>query len=250
MEKTKKNRAITFELCIPAYNETDIILPTIQTLTGILKREKELEWSITVADNGSTDGTGDIVEKAAIPNVYLLKVKGKGKGLAIKKAAKNSDADIFGFIDADLSANPEYIIPLINCVQSGKDIVIGSRLKDTSKVNRSFFRTLTSKMFRFFSRLFLGINAKDTQCGLKIFNKKAREILIRCKENNWFLDLEFLARSERAGLTINEIPVEWEEFWYEKRKSKLSLIQDGVRGFVAVLRIYRNLQNKDEKGSF
>jgi len=78
-----------------------------------------------VAENGSTDDTAGIVERASLPGVRLLRVAGKGKGLAIREAARASEADAFGFIDADLSADPAAIAPMLERLASDADLVIG-----------------------------------------------------------------------------------------------------------------------------
>jgi hypothetical protein len=68
-------------------------------------------------------------------------------------------------------------------------------------------------------------------------NKKAVNILLKCKEETWFLDLEFLYLSKKNELKINEIPVIWTEFFYKNRVAKLNVLRDGIYAIIAFIRI-------------
>ncbi len=157
-------------------------------------------------------------------------------------ARSEREADFFGFIDADLSADPRGIRALLEALQQGKaDIAIGSRLVDDRMVRRSFWRTLSSKIFNVLRRMLIGIPVQDSQCGIKIMNQRGRAILAACQENGWFLDLEFLARAQRKGLSIVELPVAWDEQRFIGRASKLRVMRDGFGALVAMVRIRRRL---------
>ena len=165
----------------------------------------------------------------------------KGKGVAICHAASKSDSDYFGFIDADLSADPESILPILDIlVEKEVDVVIGSRFVDTSLVKRDFFRSFTSRVFNLLQRAILGLSFKDTQCGLKIMNKKGVQSLVQCREKGWFFDLEFLYLARINKLHVYEYPISWDEFrFYKERKSKLNF-SDSFYAIVAMFRIRNN----------
>lgn len=233
---------MTFDLCVPAYNEAKIIKESLMQICGALAGTKDAEWNVIVADNASSDGTGDIVRLFPDPRVSWMRVEKKGKGIAIIEAARRSTSDFFGFIDADLSANPYDIIPMLTAVSNDEaDIVVGSRLLDTQFVQRSILRSASSTLFNWFRRAFLGVNVVDSQCGLKVMNARAREILRSCMEIGWFLDIEFLAKAERAGLRIREVPVHWNEQQFKGRVSKLRILRDGFGALGAMARIRRHL---------
>jgi glycosyltransferase involved in cell wall biosynthesis len=226
------------DVVIPAYNEEAIIAETAREVTEALKA-LPYESHVVVADNGSTDETAI---RAVEAGVSVLAVPTKGKGAALVYAAQNSSAPLFAFIDADLSAHPSEIPRLITTLeQKSADIVIGSRLSDESTVNRSFLRTLSSRIFNLLRHLILGISVTDSQCGLKLMNERGRQLLAECKETGWFVDLELLARAERAGLVIHEVPVAWEEFRYANRPSKLNVVTDGIKAVEAMWRIRQRL---------
>lgn len=228
-----------FTLCVPAYNEEDVIAKTVSELSRVLSRLSEsIDWEIVVSNNGSTDNTKDKALSTGSNRVSVLTVKEKGKGAAIHASAAATDADLFGFIDADLSADPSVIPEMVSVLQSGKyDIVICSRFLNSDIVQRGMWRSLSSKIFNVLQKAILGISVSDTQCGLKIMNNKGITALRRCRERSWFLDLEFLAISEKIGLNIKEMPVKWEEFRYTGRASKLKVLSGGISALVAMVKI-------------
>ncbi|MDB5189499.1 MAG: sugar translocase [Parcubacteria group bacterium] len=226
------------EVVVPAYNEAEIIEESVRAIQEALSGFP-LETRITVADNGSTDETS---KRAARAGAHLLAVPTRGKGAALAYAASKSDAEFFAFIDADLSAPPNELVNLYHELETHQaDIVIGSRLLATADVHRSFLRTCTSKLFNALRKVLLGISVVDTQCGLKLMNEKGRHVLASCEETGWFLDIELLAKAERAGLVIREVPVAWEEFRFAGRESKLRVLRDGIGAVFAMLRIRSRL---------
>jgi len=228
------------DICIPAYNESPIIRDAVRTVAEALEKIPYITWRIIVADNGSTDGTGRVVESLALPNVSVLSITTRGKGAAAVAAAQASCAEVFGFIDADLSVDPEHMKDLLPLLADA-DVVIGSRLHKGAHTDRSWWRSLSSKLFNFARRLILGINVLDTQCGLKITNARGRAELVACCEQGWFFDVEWLARLDRAGLRIKEVPITWTEQRFTGRESKLRFIRDGMQSLAAFWRIRRRL---------
>ena len=225
------------DICIPAWNEEQIIVEAVESVRNVLRNVFSTEFCIIVADNGSTDETSSRVKKCT--GVSVLSVPRHGKGTAVVAAAQVSTADIFGFIDADLSADPSDILKLLApLLRDECDISIGSRLMDTSMVKRERIRTFLSRLFNKMRKAILGISVLDTQCGLKLMNSKGRDALAHCKERGWFFDMEFLARAERAHLRIVEIPVNWNEHRFAGRKSKLNMVRDGFGALIAFARIY------------
>jgi glycosyltransferase involved in cell wall biosynthesis len=191
----------------------------------------------------TTDETANIARR--IKGVSVLSTSDRGKGAAVIAAALHSDADFFGFIDADLSANPKDILTLLYFVERNDyDIAIGSRLVDSTKVRRGQFRTLSSRMFNIVRKAIVGVRVEDTQCGLKLMNARGKEILATCTETGWFFDIEFLARAERAGLRIKEVPIHWDEYRFPERASKLNYIRDSIESVRAMLRIRSAIAEK------
>lgn len=245
-----------FTLCVPARNEAANIQDAIKRLVLVLSNSG-FDWRVVVAINGTTDNTIGQINEYRILNIeYREKIQviecpemghESTKGAAIKQAAQwtkdqglktNDEAGIFGFIDADLSADPEVIPIMLRMITDGQaDIVIGSRLVDTKTTNRGMLRTMSSQFFNLMSRIILGLTVQDAQCGLKVMDSKGLEVLRRCEENGWFLDIEFLAKAVQDGLRIAEMPVPWTEFRYAGRKSQVRMLKDGIGAIRAMWRI-------------
>ena len=134
-------------------------------------------------------------------------------------------------MDIDLAVSlhniPNLIKPLI---QDNFDLVIGSRLLPRSKTARSALRTFSSKTYNLLSRLILGHNLSDLQCGFKaIKTKPFKHLIPYIKDNKWFFDTELIAFADYFGYRIKEIPVAWQENRYQARKSKVNLINDSIK---------------------
>ncbi|OGZ11611.1 MAG: hypothetical protein A3C93_04330 [Candidatus Lloydbacteria bacterium RIFCSPHIGHO2_02_FULL_54_17] len=231
-----------FTLVIPAFNEAPVVVPTLTVLRDALTRERDLEWAIIVADNASTDGTGDAVARIGDARIRVLLIPAKGKGNAVRSAFLKADGDVVGFTDADLPVLPEEIVAAAKIVAEGAaDVVAGSRLLPESVMpDREWWRTVSSRVFNRFARLVVGVSVGDTQCPLKVMNTKGRDILLATLESTWFFDLEFFALAERLLLRVREVPVTWNEHRYPARKSKLAPA-DTLRAVVAMFRIRRRL---------
>jgi len=233
---------MSIELCIPAFNEERVISEAARAVLRVLRRLGK-EVAVTVVDNASTDRTADIAKE--IEGVRVLSISVRGKGAAVIMAARRSEADMFGFLDADLSVDPEEIPALLPLLERNEcDIVIGSRLIDGGIVDRGKFRTFSSRVFNMIRKMLVGVAAKDTQCGLKLMNARGRKILAECAETGWFFDIEFLARAERAGLSIREVPVHWHEHRFPERMSKLNYARDSIEALRAMLRIRRRVMQE------
>lgn len=235
----------TVAVVIPAYNEAAVITETLRELDRVLSSLPGVSYEIVVADNGSTDDTDGEVKRSGIPKSRVFRIQGKGKGLAIREAARVLNADVFAFCDADLSADPSVLPTMVERIKKGSLVVVGSRLLDTRLVDRGFFRTLSSKLFNYARMCILGIRVTDSQCGLKVFHKSALALIRESTEAGWFLDMEILARAEMSGMAIVEIPVQWTEFRYANRKSKLRILRDGFGALRAMVRIRRRLSKTD-----
>lgn len=229
------------DICIPAHNEAPIIAESVRAVREAFA-DSAHDVRVIVADNASTDGTGDVVRALGAPDVVVLAVPEKGKGAAVVAAARASDADFFGFLDADLSADPAHFKDLIEAHESGAHIAIGSRLHPEADIDRSFARTASSRAFNLMRRVMVGVPVRDSQCGIKFTGKDGLEHLRACEETGWFFEVEWLRRAERAGLSIEEVPIVWHEFRYADRKSKLKVIEAGFAALAAFARIRRRVR--------
>lgn len=235
-------------ITIPTWNEAVVIERSLAVLCdAVARRLPGRDVSIEIADNGSTDGTPDIVREAACrmrhgsQGVSLLCAEGRGKGIAIRRSWERhlDDADILVFTDADLAADLAALPSLVRPIEVGAaDIVCGSRYVAGARTSRSWPRTLASRLFRVLQRAVLHLPVRDAQCGFKAVSvAAARRLLPRMREEGWLFDTELLALAARESLRIVEIPVDWIEHRDPRRRSALRLFRHGWGFLVGVWRI-------------
>jgi glycosyltransferase involved in cell wall biosynthesis len=209
---TKKSKV---EITVPVYNEEEELEKHITLLSDFCETHlSKYDWHVTIADNASTDNTSIIASKFAKKSlrISLLKLEQKGRGRAVKRSWSNSHADFCVYMDLDLSTDLIHLPALLNALQNGYDIAIGSRLAKGSRVEgRTLIREITSRALNFlFIQFFFKTHFTDAQCGFKAVTKKVVEKLIpKIKDNNWFFDGELLIVGEKSGYKIYEEPVHW-----------------------------------------
>jgi len=229
-------------IIIPAYNEAAIIDRSVNLLANFLSTEeknKNLNWKIVVADNGSNDNTKEKIEglKQIFDEkiIYFL-VTQKGRGHALKETIQNFPSKNYLCIDADIPTEPFAINDLFHPLESNlADISVGFRVG-----KRPLIRRLLTFTLRAVNRLFLDLKIHDSQCGIKAFNTKGSKILVeKCFENGYFLDTEFLITARRFGLCVEEVKIPWIETRYIERKSKVNIFSDSKKALGALSRIYK-----------
>lgn len=222
-------------IVIPSYNEEKRIKTTLESIKGYVN-DKKLNAEIIVVDDGSKDNTRKICEKK---NVKLNnKRKNKGKGYSVKEGMLLAKGDYILFSDADLSTPIEELDKFLNYIDR-YDVVIGSRALKKSRifVKQPLYRVLMGKFFNLLVRLFVVRGIKDTQCGFKLFSKRAaKEIFIRQKLNGFGFDVEILFITQKKGFKIKEVPVVWKN----AEGTKVNPIKDSLKMFFDILKIRYN----------
>ncbi len=203
------------EVTIPVYNEEKELAKNITTLYDFCSKNlRKYDWHITVADNASSDNTPVIAltltKKYA--NIIYFRLEQKGRGRAVKRVWSQSKCDYCMYMDLDLSTDLSHLPNILNALENGYDVAIGSRLAKGAKVEgRTFLRELTSRALNFFFiQFFFRTHFTDAQCGFKGVTRNIVENLIpKIKDNEWFFDGELLIVAEKSGYKIYEEPVHW-----------------------------------------
>ena len=204
----------TVDIVIPVYNEEKDLPRSIDILTKFLRGNVDNPWRIIIADNGSTDNTLSIAEMLSnrYTGVTCVHIPQKGRGRALRQVWLESTADIVSYMDVDLSTDLAHFSQLVNAIEEGSHIAIGSRLIKGSSVKRSFKREFISRSYSTLIRLMFFTPFRDAQCGFKALSRNTvRALVPLVKENNWFFDSELLIIAARRGFRIKEIPVHWED---------------------------------------
>ncbi len=240
MKKSSERRII---FVVPVHNEEKIITNNIEKLMQFGERQAyPFDWRILVVVNGSSDQTLEMarsLEDRFPGRVSVLDFPEPGRGAALKRAWLASDADIVMYMDIDLAVSLEHLMELVLPILAGEsDMVIGSRNLIDSKVKRSLLREAISQSYNFLSRLILNHGFSDLQCGFKAIRLDAfKSIASRLDTTHWFFDTELVVWARRQGLVIKEIPVDWSENRFERRKSKVHLMRDSCKFFLNLLRL-------------
>ena len=201
------------EIVIPVRNEERDLGPAVRRLRAYLDDRFPFAARITIADNGSTDGTwAQALELAReFPQVRAARLERPGRGGALRTIWSGSDADVFTYMDVDLSTDLNALLPLVAPLLSGhSDVAIGTRLARGARVIRGPKREVISRCYNLLLHASLGTRFSDAQCGFKAVRADAaRALLPLTTDTGWFFDTELLVLAERAGLRIHEVPVDW-----------------------------------------
>jgi len=220
------------EICLPLKNEAETLKLNFQKLYSFCEETGfSFDWKIIGIINGSSDETVDIFldfKKRYPQYIDFVEIIADGRGHALNKYWQLSRADILCYLDIDLAVKPDQLPALIQpLLDNAADLVIGSRLLSTSRIERSFIRETTSRCFNIFARYLLPNKASDLQCGFKAIKADVfRKIAPYLKNNYWFFDSELVIMVQYFSYRLQEIPVDWVENRYKKRKSKVKIISD------------------------
>jgi glycosyltransferase involved in cell wall biosynthesis len=227
-------------IIIPAYNEEKRIGKTLENYSSFFKnlRDRDFDYEILVVINNTCDKTEEIVKnfQKKDKNISYLNFKQGGKGFAVLegfKEALKKEKDYVGFVDADMATPPESFYKLFKNIK-GCDGVIANRYHKKSKIQTSKKRRVTSRGFNFVVRSLMVIPFKDTQCGAKLFTKRAiLEILEDKNETQWAFDVNLLHNLYKKGYKIKSVPT----IWKDVEGSKLNLTRVPLKMFSSVVRL-------------
>lgn len=132
----------------------------------------------------------------------------QGKGYALREGVKIAEGEMVIYTDIDFPYTHESFLKVYNELISGKaDVVIGVRGEEYY-THLPKARVRISKILRLFIKFFLRIPTDDTQCGLKGFNQRGKEVFLQTSINRYLFDLEFIFLSARKKLNIYTVDVE------------------------------------------
>lgn len=203
-------------IIIPTYNEIDNIERMINTVFGLYP-----EISLLIIEDGSPDGTAEVVKKlqGSFQNLNMIERRGKlGLGTAYITGfrwAIEKEYDFVFEMDCDFSHDPNQIPDLLQAAQTN-DLVIGSRYIDGIRIiNWPFRRLLLSYLASIYTRFVTNIPVQDTTGGFKCFTKKALTSLNLDKiiSNGYIFQLELNYKIWAMGLKVKEVPI----IFYERR---------------------------------
>lgn len=223
---------------MPAYNEEKRIENTLNLYLPYFEKKLGKDFEIYVVVNNTIDNTLEVVKKflKKYKQLKYIDIKAKiGKGGAVKHGFKTLNGDYIGFVDADASTLPEAYFELYNKI-NGYDGIVASRWIKGAKVSpkQSFIRRISSRGFNILVRIFFGLGIRDTQCGAKLFTKKAvKDVVNEFGITQWAFDVDLLYLLKKKGYKVIEIPTVWQD----QAGSKLNLKRVSFEMFLALIRL-------------
>ena len=224
---------------IPAYNEAEGIQAALEQVAAYF-RSRAIAGEIVVVDDGSTDGTAGLAGQASVPAAVrvLVNEQNQGKGYSVRRGILSARGRYVGFADADMATPIDQLDKVRQALESGAEVVIGSRALPDSQIARHqpWWREYAGRLFGSFVRTVLLPGIPDSQCGFKFFSAAAaQEIFTRQRLTGWAFDVELLYIAQRLGYNIVQVPVRW----IDEPHSRVRMLRDGPRMLVDVLRIRR-----------
>ena len=218
---------------IPVYNEAATIEEVIERV-----RELPFEKELIVIDDGSTDGSGDLVTRLADghDDIRLLQQPNAGKGAALRAGIPFISGDIAVIQDADLEYDPAEVPGLIEPIRLGRaDVVYGSRLSG-GRPQRAylFWHRVGNRFLSLVTGVLYNTTLTDMETGYKAFRADVLKSL-DLRENDFAIEPEITAQICLRRLRIFELPISYYGRTYAEGK-KITW-RDGFRALWVLLRI-------------
>ena len=229
---------VRLSVVVPAFGEADRIADSVQRIRSALSSiQSDGGLQIVVVDDGSSDDTAAEAERAGADLVLKQEVNA-GKGSAVRAGVLAATGRVVAFTDADLSYAPEQLLLLLNGVEQGWDVVVGSRqhVETQTVVRAGRLREVGGRIINVLTGLVLLGRYRDTQCGLKAMRADVgRLIFSHAKIDGFAFDVEVFALVERYRLTLHEVPVEVQN----SERSTVNVARDAFRLIRDLFRIRR-----------
>jgi dolichyl-phosphate beta-glucosyltransferase len=218
----------TLSLVLPAYNEEARLGSALDELFGYLtlvgfegldgRPETDFHLSsvdVLVVDDGSTDGTADLVRarpEYGAGRLELLSVPHGGKGAAVRAGMLQASGDLVVFADADMATPPDQLGPMVRALRAA-DAAYGSRIQPDGsdmRASQPGWRRLLGKAFHLLTSLWVAGPVQDTQCGFKGFRREvAQDVFARQRVTSIVFDVEVIYLVRRRGYRHQVVPIRW-----------------------------------------
>lgn len=230
-------------LIIPMYNETEILPDTLSRVSRYMEETYGEDYEVLYVDDGSRDGSADLVEKSGYPRTRVLRnEKNHGKGYVVRQGMLAAAGRIRVFTDCDLAYGTGMIGEACTFLEENPacGAVIGSRDKHPEGyAGYTFMRKLASRAFRTVLCVFGGLKLSDSQSGIKGFRAAAAEkIFSRAETDGYAFDFEVILLADKMGIPFGEIPAKV----VGNRPGHIRLLRDSTRMMKEIFHIKKRVK--------
>jgi glycosyltransferase involved in cell wall biosynthesis len=223
-------------ILIPVFNEAKWILPVLEMVSGA--DACGLEKELIVVDDGSTDGTREILASLDSEK-YSARIffheKNQGKGAALRTGQGHASGDIIMIQDADLEYSPKEYPELLRPILEGRaDVVYGSRLSG-GKITRAFKFThlLGNKFLSLLTNVLYNSTLTDMETCYKVFKSEVFK-KVKIRSNRFEFEPEITAKVLKQGVRIYELPISY--YGRDYAEGKKITWRDGFSAIFALIR--------------
>jgi glycosyltransferase involved in cell wall biosynthesis len=224
---------VKLSVIIPVYNER-------HTIELLLKRVEAAphEKEIILVDDGSTDGTREVLERLARDHRdqvrLFLHAQNRGKGAAIRTAIEHVTGDVAIIQDADLEYDPkDYPVLLEPILEGHADVVFGNRFHGGSHRVLYFWHYVGNRFLTNLCNMMTNLNLSDMEVGYKVFRTDVLQRL-RLKSDRFGIEPELTVKVAKLGCRIYEVPIAYHGRTYAEGK-KITW-RDGLAALYCILR--------------
>ena len=201
---------------MPVYNERQTVSTVIDS---VLSLSIPLEKEVIVVDDGSCDGTQEVLSQMEFTNVrVVLQEKNRGKGAALRRGFQEASGDIVIIQDADLEYNPTDYLKILQPILNGQaDVVYGSRFLGGPHRALLFWHYIGNRFLTFLSNLLNNLNLTDMETGYKAFKiETIKNLPLKC--DRFGFEPEITAKLAKRRYKIYEVPISYSGRDYSEGK--------------------------------
>ncbi len=201
-------------IVLPCYNPVgnwqQLVLQSFRDIQQAIQQPVEL----LLVNDGSSKGFNESEARAYFAQEPAIRIisydQNRGKGYALRQGVQEAMGELVIYTDVDFPYTQASFIAVYNSLLLGHEVAIGVRNADYY-THLPAARVRVSKTLRWFIRTTLRIPTDDTQCGLKGFNAKGREVFLATTIDRYLFDLEFVFMAARKKLKVDKVQVELRE---------------------------------------
>ena len=228
-------------LIFPTYNELPHLHDSIRRIEEFCKAVR-VPIDVVFVDDCSKDGTtAALKEYEKKGHRVLYHAENQGRGAAVTTGIRATTSPFVGFIDIDMEVDIFSMLPLVEQMRKGGDVVLGLRVYKLRPA--IMHRYALSIGYQHVAARYLGLPRRDSETGFKLFRREAiLPVLERVQSKGWFWDTEIVARAHIMGLDIREVPV---LFWRRSDKYTSVRLAEDVLTYLHELYRFRTQLNAE-----